>query len=119
MKKLILFSLILILTLSCISCQKACTHEWTEATVDAPKTCNLCRITDGYKLIKIPDIIGLDEASAKNILTNKGIIPKIEYEYSDEQPENMVFATYPKIGKGIEPDDVIKIYISLGPRFYY
>lgn len=118
MKRAIYIFILLVISFIIISCQKNCSHQWAEATVDAPKTCSICGLTDGDKLIKIPNIIGIDETSAKNILISKGIIPKIKYGYSDEQGKNLVYYVKPRIGRGIKEDDVVTVFVSLGPEYY-
>ncbi len=118
MKRAFYIFILVVISFIIISCQKNCSHQWAEATVDAPKTCSICGLTDGDKLIKRPNIIGIDETSAKNILISKGIIPKIKYGYSDEQEQNLVYDVKPRIGIGIKEDDVVIVFVSLGPEYY-
>ena len=68
--------------------------------------------------ITIPNIIGIDENTAKTLLTSKGLLPKVEYEYNDTEKEGNVFRTMPYIGSQVVPESVVTIYVSKGPSHY-
>ena len=70
-------------------------------------------------LIEIPDIEDVDEASAKNIISSNGLIPKIEYIYDDYTDEGCVVKTSPEIASKVEKNSKVTIYISKGARYYY
>lgn len=94
---------------------RPCEHDWKKATISAPKTCSKCGETEGEPLIEIPQIKGVDEETAKTLISKKGFIPKITYIYDDNVDIGLVVKTSPSIGSGANEDDVIDIYISKGP----
>ena len=98
---------------------RPCEHDWKKATISAPKTCGKCGETEGEPLIEIPNVKDLDEETAKSLISRKSFIPKMEYIYDDDVKEGLVIKTVPSIGSGANKDDVISIYVSKGPRFYY
>ncbi len=68
--------------------------------------------------IKIPDILGLDESTAKTLLAGKGLIPKCEYGWNSEYPEGQVAIVNPNVGSMVAEDDVVTLTISKGPAYY-
>ena len=68
--------------------------------------------------IKLPDVSGLDETTCKTLLVNKGLIPKIDFEYSDTVSEGLVTRTDPAAGSSVKEDDIITVYISKGKSYY-
>jgi len=66
--------------------------------------------------IIIPDIIKVDEATAKTLLAQKSLIPSIEYDFNYAIAEGLVFKTDPEIGASVKKDDKVLIYISKGPK---
>lgn len=75
--------------------------------------------TPVVETIKIPDVVSLDESTAKTLLAQKGLIPKVEYMWHNDIAEGNVVKTYPVILSEVEEDSIVTIYISKGPRFYY
>ncbi|MBO4869672.1 MAG: PASTA domain-containing protein [Clostridia bacterium] len=71
--------------------------------------------SDSNKII-IPDLSNVDEASAKLSITNKGLLPVVEYEYSDTIAKGNVVRTSPGVGSSVNPDTKVTLYISSGPR---
>lgn len=69
--------------------------------------------------VSIPDLVNVDEASAKTSLANKDLLPVVEYEYSNSIPKGNVVRTSPSIGTEVEKDTKITIYVSLGPKDIY
>lgn len=64
--------------------------------------------------LKVPDIIGVDESSAKNVLSAMGIIPAVEYGYTNDVETGCVYNTSPAVGAGINMGEKVKIYVSEG-----
>ncbi len=70
------------------------------------------------KTIEIPDILGLDETTAKTLLAGKGLIPKVQYDWNSDYPEGQVAISNPAVGSVLEEDDVVTLTISKGPIYY-
>jgi hypothetical protein len=66
--------------------------------------------------VVIPDISSVDESTAKTLLSQKTLIPSIEYEFSDSVEKGLVIKTDPIIGSTVKQDEKVKIWISKGPR---
>jgi hypothetical protein len=66
--------------------------------------------------IIIPDILKVDETTAKTLLAQKSLIPSIEYDYNYAIAEGLVFKTDPEIGATVKKDDKVIVYISKGPK---
>ncbi len=73
-------------------------------------------VSNGPKLT-VPDIVGVDEATAKTILASALLIPNVQYEYDDQIEKGCVIRTRPAIGKTVEPNSKITLYISKGPSY--
>lgn len=67
--------------------------------------------------IKVPDVLGTDETTAKNIMSSNGLIPQITYEYDDEVEKGYVITTDPAISTSVNKNGKVKIIISKGPSF--
>ena len=92
-------------------------HDWKAATTEAPKTCSRCGLTEGEALIAVPDVLNIDEQTAKNVCSSKGLIPKVEYAYDDYVDEGNVIKTSPNIGDGLKSDDTVTLTVSKGPSY--
>ena len=68
------------------------------------------------KAIIVPDIKGVDEETAKSVLVNNEIVPKVSYEYSNSVEEGNVIRTNPAIGVEVEKNQPITVYVSKGPK---
>jgi len=66
--------------------------------------------------ITIPNVADVDKSTAKTILTNKGLIPIIQYEYDNLVELGNVTRTSPEIGSTVKEDSVVTIFISKGPQ---
>lgn len=71
----------------------------------------------GKDLVTIPNIMGVDEASAKNVLSSNGLIPVVEYVYNDNVDEGCVTETAPVMGEQVEKNTQVKIYVSKGSSY--
>ncbi len=103
-KKLACVFLIFILIILCIGCNS---HNGNN-TISSNEE----------KEVIIPDISLLDETTAKTIIAQKGLIPRIEYAYDDYAEEGLVIETDPAISTSVKEDTVVIIYISKGPSYY-
>ena len=100
MKRIVALVLILIFILSLSACNRAENNETIAETID--------------DRIAIPDIADTDEATAKNILSLNGLIPKIEYEYDDNIESGNVIKTSPSTGSKVDKNTKVTVYISKG-----
>lgn len=73
-------------------------------------------ISKGTELT-VPDVVDVDEETAKKVLTSLQLIPSISYEYSDTIIEGNVTRTDPEIGSIVEPNSKITVYLSYGPSY--
>lgn len=64
--------------------------------------------------IAVPDIENTDEATAKNILSSNGLIPKIENEYDEIIEAGNVIKTDPPVGSKVDKNSKVTVYISKG-----
>ncbi len=74
--------------------------------------------TPVVETVTIPDIEKLDVDTAKTLLANKGLIPKVEYEFNNYYDAGLVIRTVPEIGSNVEKDTPVTIYICKGPSYY-
>ena len=77
---------------------------------------SLVLVSCAASTVVIPDISSVDEATAKTLLSQKTLIPSIEYEFSDSIDKGLVIKTVPIIGSSVKQDEKVKIWISKGPR---
>lgn len=119
MKKKIFCLLMMAMFMSTVLCSCSHQHSWVAATSTQPKTCSVCGETEGEPLLVVPNIASVDESTAKTLLAGKGLIPSVEYVYDDLIAEGNVVRTFPGIGSVVSEDDLVTIYVSKGPRFYY
>lgn len=68
--------------------------------------------------ITIPDVEKLDVDTAKTLLAGKGLIPKVEYEYSNDYDYDLVIRTEPAIGSKVSEDTPVTLYVCKGPSYY-
>lgn len=69
--------------------------------------------------IKIPDVENRTEADAIDVLERAGFVVKIDYEASDEIPEERVVRTAPAANSFAEEGSEVTIYISSGEEDKY
>lgn len=77
--------------------------------------CSLCACGAN---ITIPDVEKLDVDTAKTLLAGKGLIPKVEYEYSNDYDYDLVIRTEPSIGSKVSEDTPVTLYVCKGPSYY-
>ncbi len=112
MKKLsTIFALVLITLCFLTSCSQLNTQE--DISPNLLQTDDIT-VIDNTDLIKVPDLSGSDEESAKTILSGKNLIPIIEYESSGTVRNGIVIRTNPSTGVLVEPDSRIIVVVSLG-----
>ncbi len=111
MKKLIAVSVVLVMML--LSSCSFLTNIISELAQDTGNKGT--PVTD--RKISLPDLSNVEEEIARQFLTNKGLLPAIEYEYSDEITKGNVTRTDPPADSIVDPDTKVTLYISLGPDY--
>jgi serine/threonine-protein kinase len=72
-------------------------------------------LSKGVAMIKVPDVVGLDEADAGSVLGNKGLsVGKIEREYSKDYAEGVVISQDPEAGTKVPKGSSVDLVISRG-----
>ena len=69
--------------------------------------------------VRIPDVEGRTESDAISALEKEGFIVKIDYEASEEIPEERVVRTSPAANSEVDPESEITIYLSSGTEDKY
>lgn len=69
------------------------------------------------ELINIPDILGTDEDTAKNLISSVGLIPQLTYEYDDYADVGTVITTTPSINNQVSKNTKVTIIVSKGPSY--
>ena len=118
MKKLATLILVTTLLLSCTLTLTSCDFLKEFITTDNGSADNGGTGNTESPSIILPDVSGLDETTCKTFLANKGLIPKIDFEYSDTVSEGLVTRTDPAAGSSVKEDDIITVYISKGKSYY-
>lgn len=75
-----------------------------------------CGCAQSASSITIPDVEKLDVDTAKSLLTDKGLIPKLEYELNEKYDDGTVIRTAPAIGSEVSKDTVITLYVCKDDR---
>jgi eukaryotic-like serine/threonine-protein kinase len=71
----------------------------------------------GPPSVKVPDVIGDDEATATSALEDAGFKVDVETgEFSDEIAKDHVMKTDPEVGQDLEQGQTVTIYLSKGPE---
>jgi len=65
--------------------------------------------------VVVPNFSGVDEATAKSLLTNTGLLPVVKYDYSDTVNKKMVISTFPNYGNTVEKGEAVTLHVSKGP----
>lgn len=73
--------------------------------------------SDVKDAIVVPDIKNADESTAKDTLSNNGLITNVKYENSDDVERGNVIRTEPEIGTEVQKDSEVTIYVSDGPSY--
>ena len=121
MKKIAIFVLAIILILPCILMFTSCdavddVSSWVNSKIS--KDNDNDKNNETRNTITLPDLSETDASVAKTILSNKGLIPKVEYEYNNNVEEGLVIKTNPEALSSVYEDDIITVYVSKGKSFY-
>lgn len=65
---------------------------------------------------RAPDVVGLSEAGARDLLERGGYGIAVSYSYSDNQPQGVVYAQSPSAGDPAESGMTISVWVSKGAK---
>jgi serine/threonine-protein kinase len=68
----------------------------------------------GSQTVAVPYVVGLQEAQAVNLITEKGLVPRVNRAANSDVPEGNVFAQNPTEGTRVDKETVIRIDVSSG-----
>lgn len=71
-------------------------------------------VSNGNQL-RVPNLQNIDEASAQNILSLKGLIPAVKYEISEDIVQGNIIRSEPEFDSMIEEGAIVTLYVSNGP----
>ncbi len=111
-RNLIVFCLLLAVILLLSGCNALVSP--TEAPTALPAQTGEANATPA-STVKIPNLAGTDEESAKTALLAKGLIPIVRYEESDSVQEGVVIRTEPGPGSKAEEDTKVTIVVAVKP----
>jgi serine/threonine-protein kinase len=67
------------------------------------------------EFITVPNVVGLDQASAESALKNAGLEVKVEQQESPAVPEGRVISQNPSAGTNVEKGTTVTIVVSTAP----
>ena len=77
-------------------------------------------ISGGQDNLGVPNLIGVDLASAKDIITNSGLkLGSVSYSYSDGVPQDSVISQSPDPDSNAGTNTPINLVVSKGPEVKY
>ena len=85
------------------------------STVEAHTTIEVI-ISSGQGEVAISSVVGMDETTAYNTLSNAGFVPVKEYAYDNTVEQGIVISQSPDGGALGKEGDSVKIVISRGPE---
>jgi beta-lactam-binding protein with PASTA domain/tRNA A-37 threonylcarbamoyl transferase component Bud32 len=71
-------------------------------------------VSNGREPVTIPSVVGATRATAEAELTERGLVPEVTTEYSEDVPKDAVIAQNPPPGTALRGDKV-SLTVSLGP----
>lgn len=76
--------------------------------------CLLCLCSACGRGLTVPNIINVDEETAKTAVAAMGLVPDMEAEYAYGVPAGHVTRCKPAIGNAVAPGARVKVYVSKG-----
>jgi serine/threonine-protein kinase len=71
-------------------------------------------VSSGVAKFPVPNVVGLDQSAAEGALADKGLVPVVVQQNSD-QPQGNVFQQDPPVGTNVANGDRVTITVSKGP----
>jgi eukaryotic-like serine/threonine-protein kinase len=75
-------------------------------------------VSKGPRPVPIPDVRGMSEDKAGNILDGKGFEVVVEETFSSKVAPGDVIRTDPAAGAEVQPGETVVITVSLGPEYF-
>jgi serine/threonine-protein kinase len=72
-------------------------------------------VSNGPSTVRVPDVVGLDQADARRRLRRADLRPDVERESSTKVAEGIVIRTDPGPGRPAERDSAVTLVVSSGP----
>ncbi|MGI8479256.1 MAG: PASTA domain-containing protein, partial [Gaiellaceae bacterium] len=69
---------------------------------------------DGDDQVGVPFVVGIQEALARNAITDKGLEARVQRISNSDVEEGLVFAQRPAAGKRVDPETLVTIDVSSG-----
>jgi hypothetical protein len=113
MKKTKVLALVLTILLLVSGCSGKSNNVEDPIVLSSPVNTETPTSGSNQKVV-VPDLVNVDENSAKQILLGKGLIPVVEYENSTSIREGNVIRTSPEAGAEIDKDTRVILFVSLG-----
>lgn len=100
-----LITIVTAIVILIVSCCTGCdtTNDIVDDSDNSPIVANI---------VRIPDLKGTDEESAKKIILDKQLIPIVEYEYDSSVREGIVIRSNPVEGINVKTDSRVILYVS-------
>ena len=73
-------------------------------------------VSIGPESFEMPDVAGKNYEEAEKLLTSKGLVVSLEYEKSDNVPENAVIRQSVKAGEKVRRADAVTLTVSSGKK---
>ena len=73
-------------------------------------------ISKGPRPVSVPEVVGLGQAEAEDVLGSAGFEAIVSQQYSDEIDAGVVISSDPSAGSGALPGSEITIVVSIGPE---
>lgn len=77
-------------------------------------------ISGGEDKLKVPNVVGIDYQTAKDIITNSGLkVGNVSYDYSDNVQSGYIISQDPKSDSNVNKDSQVDLVVSSGPKVKY
>lgn len=74
-------------------------------------------VSKGTKMISVPDLSGMAQASAVEVLASQGLLLTVSsQEYNENYPEGSVISQTPSAGSSVKIGTTVSVVISKGPQ---
>lgn len=71
-------------------------------------------VSTGTEQIEVPNVVGRTQPEAEKILTDKNLLPRIEYEENDNIDAGEVLRQDPPAGENVDSGSVVNLVVSKG-----
>lgn len=71
-------------------------------------------VSTGLEQIEVPGVVGESQTDAEKILTDKNLLPRIEYEEDDQAEAGKVIRQDPPAGEMVDSGSIVNLIVSKG-----